>query len=352
MLSEEMASKDKVIALYEAGKDEPDEEKTGTKADKVGFMAAADKANLEKKMLADSLASEVVKSLKTFLTTQLKPLQSLTGMVDTINDNIVKAAKDVKVHADTVTAVIETLHESEMEDIGKMKDALAGVGITSEGTKHNIPDTLAALAANGPLLPQQSAPKHPGNCTYQASGVQGNSLICTLGCGSRVQLGVPAKPDQNLGAQVGTTHAQYPPPNLDQSVMYGSTSNFAQRHQNTTQRLTPQYNKAQQNNNGYNNNSKKRNHQTSYGNGQNSYGNGQNNYGNGHNNYGNGQDNYGNGNIRIQNKKAREMSLQYENVQYQAAPNVQYNGYQQHAVVDRPVHAQDQHGNVTFGHPQ
>ena len=43
-----------------------------TKTGNVGFMAAADKANLEKKMLSDGFAAEVVAGLKPFIANQLK----------------------------------------------------------------------------------------------------------------------------------------------------------------------------------------------------------------------------------------------------------------------------------------
>ena len=341
-LTEENAAKDRTIADHEAKHADLSAQITGAKNGPAGFMVTADMANLQNKILSDSLASEVTKGLKTFLSDKLKPLLTLNEKVDAINNNIVKAGNEVKIHADSLNAVLDTQHESTNEDIGEVTKALAGVGITAGGARINIPDTLAAIAAGNQSTnaqqQQQPAPKHPGECTYQASSAQGNTLICTLGCGS--QIGVSVRPEKSSSVQVLNAGLSNQPPNLNASIQYASVP--------TGDRQGYGQNLSRQNNNGFKYNQ-------GYGQNQQTNNNG---YKSKQGYKRNWQNNYDNGGARIINKSGYNEGQQYLNVQY--PHNTQYGGYQQQQVLlAHPVQGpniglvqQVPQGNVVIGQPQ
>ena len=217
-----------------------------------------------------------------------------------------KAADDIKNHADSLTAVIDTNHESTIEKVEKVKDALALAGITDDMCGPTIGESFASLSASikGTSVPKQepqsaSAPvpiQHSGPCTWQSSGAQPNTLICVKGCGS--QMGISAPTGQILGPRVqisppGPT-IQYQQPANQTGVQYDpSVHGYAHASYQAT------FNK---NNN--NNNSMKR------------------------------KRNFSNAGVRVQTKQHRPNEVSTQQyvgvpVAYPGGGNGQYVGYQQ-----------------------
>ena len=211
----------------------------------VGFMAAADKANLEKKRLSDSLAAEVVTGLKPFIANQLKsiesslspvkgmlePLEKVTKKVELVDENVVKLASDFSKSAAKTAAINDTNHESTIEYIGEVKAALAGVGIGAGATTLDIPATLLAMKQNMGLETQGThVMKHLGNCTYELAVGYPNILTCTQDCGSVLhmqgtessigtapQVTTPSVPSGGQLTPQNTPVVPYPPPTLPYS---------------------------------------------------------------------------------------------------------------------------------------
>ena len=236
VLISQAATKDSTICDLEKENSELKTQLDEVRSKSTGFMSAADLANLDNKKLSDSLAAEVVSGLKPFLANQFLTLKSSLAPVPTmseqlgetldrvkmIDSNILKAGSDVKVQADRLTCILSTNHESSIGFLDEVRDSL---GITAEPSAPNIADTLAFLQnaakqSEGSLHHQEQeqhvsepAPKHAGNCNYQASGDH-KTLVCTLGCGSKVEVAAP--PTQNPGSQQANTSlasgAQYATP--------------------------------------------------------------------------------------------------------------------------------------------
>ena len=349
------AAKDEALTQSETKITELTAQLKEVKADTVGFMCAADKASIGNKILVDGLAAEVVKGLKPFITSQIKTIQSppdarlsellgdVSKKVEQINTNIVDAAKNVKIHSDSLRAVIDTQHEATNETIEDVVHALDGVGITNEARGVNIIDTLVSLSAGKAvesskqqqLPPAPTTTKHSGLCSWQSSESQPNILICKLGCGS--QLSVPAPPVQSQatkaspGKNLSSTSVQYPPNN--------NTAGGYMFVQGLTQ-----------DNNEYNNNNgkKKRKWQNNW----------QNNW------QSNWQSNFAAGKQRIMNKQAFHTGVptqqhfgpqvqQYQGMPYMNTGNVQYSAYPQQQPSATPpnqggnmVHGQVFHGNT------
>ena len=228
VLTREAVVKDEALAEAEAKITELNAHIKEVKTDTVGFMAAADKAAIDNKILVSDIASEVVKNLKPLLTSQVKTNESpsvagLTDQVgnvlkqiDVININIENAGKEVKKHADSLKAIIENEFESTNNNVEGIMKTFAGVGISAESEGFDIVGSLSSLnnavltgefpqrqqPATAPVKPP-APPKHTGPCTWQSAKKNKNILICTLGCGA--QLSVPAPPEQNSVQQAGNS---------------------------------------------------------------------------------------------------------------------------------------------------
>ena len=228
VLTREAVVKDEALAEAEAKITELNAQIKEVKTDTVGFMAAADKAAIDNKILVGDIASEVVKNLKPLLTNQVKTHESpsVAGLpeqvdnvlkrIDIIDKNIANAGKEVKKHADSLQAIIETELESTNNTVEAIMKTFAGVGISAESEGFDIVGSLSSLSnavLNGGFPQQQqpatapvkspAPPKHAGPCTWQSAKKNKNILICNLGCGA--QLSVTAPPEHNSAQQAGNS---------------------------------------------------------------------------------------------------------------------------------------------------
>ena len=340
VLGRQSVDKDNAIAVSEAKVVELnaqlDEVKTGT----TGFMAAADLANVDKKRLSDSLVAGVVKGLQPFLTDKLQTLHSSVdealAKVNVIDTKIVKAAHDIKNHANTLTTVIDTNHEAAIEKVEEVKNALALAGITAETTGPTIVESIASLSANiketgvpdqePQVVPIPEVTKHTGPCTWQSSDDQPDTLLCAKGCGSQLGVSVGSQGNGSRKQKNPSNHQrQYQQPSNQTSVRYVSSG----KGYAPTGYQASFTNKGNMKN--FNNNTFKR------------------------------KKNFHNAGVRVQVKQPRPTEVSTQQylgvpVAYPGGGNMQYVGYQQQQPVLPPhpvqgggmVHAQVFHG----GHAQ
>ena len=218
-----LADKDAIITEYNKNNIELKTQLDAAKANNAGFMAAADKSNLEKKMLSDTFAAEVLKDLKPFLSKQLEsvtqslqpvldlvaPLKGVATKVDGVDTNLTKLAVDM------LNTVAETNQEATLESFVEVRGILAGVGITAGPGKTNVPEALSSIALilkDGKSADGVSVKVHSGQCTYKALDSQPDRFLCTLGCGSELMMGSTGMPASSSPASQMTPRTPYNPP--------------------------------------------------------------------------------------------------------------------------------------------
>ena len=227
-LTVQLNTKDNTIADHVKTINELKTQLVVAKEGNVGFMVAADKSNVEKKLLTDTLAAEVVKNHKPFISNQLTAFKSsldpLLALVDPLKDtfakvsdvhqNVSKFGTDLTKSVEMLNAINDTNHESTLEYIGDVKSALAGVGISSAVVGSDIPKSL--LSIDNTLrtnfgTQEIASKKHDGQCTFQAADGQPDILSCTQGCGAVLQM----KPDVSTPSG---PNLSVPPPSAAHSM--------------------------------------------------------------------------------------------------------------------------------------
>ena len=180
----------------------------------VKYMAAGDKAALERKKVTEGTAAEIIEGLKQFLSNKLSPLQTILASVESI-----KTTSSVLPNINTEvinmsTNVLPNLNNSMdgvTDSLGEVYSSLSKFGVDKSENGVNIPNILSSIESilkstlNEHSEVAPSPIQHEGPCSYHELKDQPNILKCSLGCNATFQAAQPS-------SQVASLDFSVPPP--------------------------------------------------------------------------------------------------------------------------------------------